>query len=309
MTPLIRDTPFTRRMAHDHGVSEKTLTDLCRDGQLIRPSHGLYLPAHLAESAEARAGAISLILPPGAALARESAAWLMGVDVRPPGRWQEPPLLECLVPNGAVRPRRPGVNAFISDLPVDDIVDVHGIPCTSPTRTALDLARYRPRFIGLGAVDAISHAGLTSVPELEAAAAPLTGHRFIRRAREVIDLCEPKTESTGESWTRLRVVEAGLPRPRVQVSLCDANGVEVYRLDMGLEKYQIGIEYDGVEHHLRTPEQRARDDARRKDIERRFGWRTVAATARDVFSTYPVLEGTVMELMGISMEVRRRQWE
>lgn len=255
-----------------------------------------------------RAAALSLVLPAGAALARESAAWLMGIDVRPPGRWQAPPLLECLVPLGAARPRRPDVRSFISDVGSDDVVTIEGLPCTSPTRTALDLARYRSRYVGLGAVDAFTHAELTTVARLERAARPLSGHRHIRRAREVIAMCDPRTESIGESWTRLRLIEAGFARPQVQISLRDEEGVEVYRLDMGFVEERIGIEYDGIAHHLRTPAQRAHDNARRAAIRGRFGWRTIATTAEDILRDRPVLEGMVMELLGISFEVRRRVW-
>ncbi|PYG00504.1 hypothetical protein SAMN05216184_10374 [Georgenia satyanarayanai] len=232
----------------------------------------------------------------------------MGIDVRPPSRWEVVPLLECLVPLGATRPRRPDLNAYVSDLPEDDVVDVGGVACTSAVRTALDLARYRPRFLGLDAVDAMAHEGLVTVAGLEEAARPLRGHRFIRRAREVIDLCEPRTESMGESWSRLRVVEAGLPRPQVQVSLCDADGREIFRIDMGYLKEQVGIEYDGVAHHLKTAEQRARDDARRAEIRDRFGWRVAVTTKEDVFGRRPLVEGTVMEMLGLSFEVRRRVW-
>lgn len=308
MASLTDDGPFTWRDADAHGLTLRDIASLVHSGRLVRPSKGLYLPAHLADDIDARAAAVGLVLPAGAALARESAAWFMGIDARPPGRWQDAPLLECLVPNGAVRIRRPGVSAYISDLPTDDIVDVNGVPCTSPTRTALDLARFRPRFVGLGVVDAFTHSGLTSVAELERATLALKGHRFIRRAREVIELCEPRTESPGESWTRLRVVEAGLPRPQVQISLRDENGVEVYRLDMGMEKERVAIEYDGVAHHLRTPAQSAHDDARRADIKARFGWDCVAATAEDVLGSRPTLEGAVMELLGVSIEFRRRVW-
>lgn len=290
-------------------MDDRDLRELCAAGELIRPSKGLYVPAHLADDPATRAAALRLVLPAGAAVARETAAWLIGVDVRPPGRWQAPPLLECLVPLGAVRPRRPDINAFISDLPTDDVVDVGGIPCTSPARTALDLARYRPRFIGLAAVDALTHAGLTSVAQLEHALQPLKGHRFVRRARDVVDLCEPLTESVGESWTRLRLVEAGFPRPEIQISLRDQRGLEVYRLDMGFVEEKIAIEYDGVAHHLRTPQQRSHDDERRAHIFCGWGWRTVAATAQDVLGARPLLEGTLMELLGVSFEVRRRPWE
>ncbi|WP_413452324.1 type IV toxin-antitoxin system AbiEi family antitoxin domain-containing protein [Georgenia phoenicis] len=302
------DTPFTSVTASALGIPDKALRAACEAGELVRPSRGLYLPARLADDPAVRAAAIALVLPKGAALARESAAWLMGVDVRPPSRWEAPPLLECLVPLGASRPRRPDLNAYISDLPDDGVVEVAGVACTSAVRTALDLARYRPRYLGLGAVDAMAHAGFVTVAELEEAALPLRGHRFIRRAREVIDLCEPRTESMGESWSRLRVVEAGFPRPQVQISLCDETGREIFRIDMGFVEEQVGLEYDGVEHHLKTPEQRAHDDARRAEIRERFGWLVVAATKGDIFGRRPILEGTLMEMLGLSFEVRRRVW-
>lgn len=308
MTSLLALGPFTHHTAAAKGMTARQLAALCETGELIRPSRGLYLPAELADDISARAESLALVLPSGAAVARETAAWLLGIDVRPPWRWTSPPLLECLVPLGAARPRRPDISSFISDVPSDDLITIDGVPCTSPVRTAIDLARYRPRFIGLGTVDAFTHAGLMDIPDLERALRPLAGHRYIRRARDVIALCEPRTESQGESWTRLRVVEGGLPRPTVQVSLRDHSGAEAYRLDMGIEEGKVGIEYDGVEHHLRTPAQREHDDARRADIEVRFGWRTVVATAADIFGDRPVLEGTIMEMLGISFEIRRQPW-
>jgi len=302
------DGPFTYRDAVRHGMSRRALGELCASGDLLRPHVGVYLPASLANDLDARVATVARLLPTGAAVARESAAWLLGVDVRPPERWRNPPRLECVVPLGSIRPQRPGVNAFISDIPVQDVVDVNGVPCTTPTRTALDLARWRPRFVGLGAVDALAHAGLTTVDELVSAARPLAGHRFIRRAREVIGLCEPATESIPESWCRLRIVEAGLPRPTVQVSLRNGAGAEVYRLDMGIPEARVGIEYDGVEHHLKSVADREHDERRRRDIRHRFGWEVLAATSIDILGRVPRLEHAVMELLGVSVEFRRRPW-
>lgn len=300
--------PFTYEDARRHGLSANDLVELCRAGDLVRPHRGVYLPAHLVDDLDARVVAVGLLLPQGAAVARESAAWMLGLDVRPPERWQSAPKLECLVPVDGIRPRRPGVNAFISELPPDDIVVINGIPCTTATRTGVDLARWRPRFIGLGAVDALTHANLTTVSELADAAGRLAGHRFIRRAREVIDLCEPATESVPESWCRLRLIEAGLPRPAVQISLRDEDGREVYRIDMGIVEGLVGIEYDGVEHHLRTVADRAHDESRREDIRRRWGWRVLPATSSDILGRSPRLEGAVMELLGISIDFRRQEW-
>lgn len=300
--------PFTIRDAVRHGLHADALTELCRSGELVRPHQGVYLPAALADDLDARIAATAHVLPRGAAVARESAAWVLGLDVRPPDRWQSPPLLECVVPVGAVRPDRPGIRAFISDLPLEDVAIVNGVPVTTPTRTGLDLARYRPRFIGLGAVDALTHAGLTTIDELVAASERLKGRRFIRRACEVIDLCEPAAESPPESWMRLRLIEAGLPRPAVQVSLTDEHGREMYRLDSGYLKERVGIEYDGVEHHLRTVDQQRHGEKRRRDLRERFQWIVLVATSGDILGRAPLLEHAVMELLGLSLEVRRKPW-
>ncbi len=301
--------PFPYRQAVARGIRPRELRELCAAGELVRPSQGVFLPRHLVDDLDARIAAVGLVLPPGAAIARETAAWVLGVDVRPPGRWRDAPLLECLVPLGAPRPRRPGIRAYISEMAPRDVIRLGALPSTSGTRTALDLARYRQRFMGLAAVDAMTHAGLTSVAELEDAAAGLDGHRFIRRARDVIALCEPATESVGESWTRLRIVDAGLPRPTVQVSLRDAAGREVYRLDMGFEGAKVGVEYDGTEHHLRTPAQRADDEARRADIEARFGWSVLVTHKDGVLGGRADLEDALMGMLGMSFECRRYAWQ
>lgn len=307
-TPLLTDGPFTYAQALDAGVPRDELVELCEAGGLVRASKGLYVPARLADDVDVRAAAVGLVLPPGAAVARETAAWLLGVDVRPPHRWSEPPLLECLVPAGVTPPRRPDLRAFSSDLPSDDVVLVRGVPCTSPLRTIVDLARYRAEYVGLGAVDAFLHRGLTTKEDLLAAVEPLHGRRFAARARRVIDLSEPATESPGESWLRLRLVEAGLPRPQVQISLRDERGVEVYRLDNGYPEEKAGLEYDGIEFHLRTSAQAERDAARREDIRRRFGWRVVGFTVGDVLGRRPVVEEVAFEMLGTSRSFRRRVW-
>lgn len=301
--------PFTASDAEAHGLSRNELWRLCERGQLLRPSRGLYLPARLASDFDARAAAVGLILPRGAAVSRESAAWLLGVDVRPPARWTDPPLLECLVPAGTTPPRRPGLRAFASALPPDDIIVVGNVRCTSPVRTALDLARYRAEHVGLASLDAFLFRQFVTKDELIAAVEKLDGRRYAARARRLVDLSEPGVESPGESWCRLRLVECGLPRPEVQVSVRDGDGVEIYRIDMGYPEERVGIEYDGFEFHHRTQAQETRDGARRADLLARFGWRVTGFMAGHVLGRRPYVENAAMEMLGISREIRRRPWE
>ncbi len=55
----------------------------------------------------------------------------------------------------------------------------------------------------------------------------------------------------GESWLRLRIVDAGFPRPVVQIEVLDADGRCVYRLDLGWPDRRLAVEYDGQDRAAR----------------------------------------------------------
>ncbi|KAE8765857.1 type IV toxin-antitoxin system AbiEi family antitoxin [Georgenia thermotolerans] len=304
------DEPITLSAAVAAGFSKHDLRAMVREGSLVRPFRGVYLPAELASDPKARVRALSLLVPSGTALARESAAWLHGIDIRPPERFREPPRLECVSDSDLALNaiRRPEIRGSRGGLPASDVVTVAGVPVTSPARTALDLARYAERYMGLAALDMFSHQGLITLEEIGERIAALPGQRWIARARSVHALADPRTELPGESWTRLRLHEAGLPMPELQIRLRDGTGREVYRLDMGYLEHLLALEYDGEEHHRRTVEQARHDDARRSDIERRWGWRTFSFHAGDVLGWRPVVEATVIEVLGLPLVPARRRW-
>ncbi|GIG39716.1 type IV toxin-antitoxin system AbiEi family antitoxin [Cellulomonas phragmiteti] len=256
---------------------------------------------------EVRARAVSTVLPAGGAVCRETAAWLHGLDTRAPGLHLRPPSLQCVVPPGVSRVRRSGLRCWISDLPDDDVQVVRGIPTTTPARTALDLARYSPRFLALAAVDAYAHQGLVTPSELRRRSQQCAGARNIARARFVIEQCEPATESAGESWLRLRLVEADLPRPEAQIRIRDAAGREVYRLDLGYPSVRVGVEYDGEEFHHARHAQEVADDERRRDLAQRFGWTVIGVHRGDVLGRRNDLERTVAGLIGFDGSVMARQ--
>ena len=256
---------------------------------------------------EVRARAVSTVLPPGAAVCRDTAAWLHGVDMRPPGLHLQPPALHCVVAPGTPRVRRPGQRCWISDLPQDDVTVLHGVRVTTAARTALDVARYSPRFVALAAVDTFAHRGLVDPRDLLARSRRLVGARNIARARFVLEQCEPATESAGESWLRLRLVEADLPRPAAQISIRDSVGREVYRIDMGYTKARVGVEYDGEEFHHRTGGQYEADERRRRDLLARFGWTVIGVHRGDVLGRRNELERTVAGLIGFEGVVHARQ--
>ncbi len=183
------------------------------------------------------------------------------------------------------------------------------MPVTTPARTALDLARYSPGFVGLAALDAFAHQGTVERRDLVARCRALAGGRNIARARRLVELCEPATESAGESWLRLRIFEAGLPLPEPQISIRDRHGREVYPLDMGYRDQKVAIEYDGEAFHHSSAEQQRSDLHRRDDLERQFGWTVVGVHRGDVLGRRNDLERTVAELIAFDKPVlARQQW-
>ncbi|WP_164737298.1 type IV toxin-antitoxin system AbiEi family antitoxin [Georgenia sp. SYP-B2076] len=310
MTRLPTDEPFTLARALGAGVTPRELTALTRAGGLVRPFRGIYSPADLATDADALVRAVGLLVPEGAALARESAAWLHGVDIRPPGRFREPPALEVVSSTDMLlnRVRRPDVVGYVADLPPGDVVTVSGLRVTSPARTALDLARYTERYMGLAALDMFSHQRLITLDEVTDRISAMPGQRWIARARAMLALADARTELPGESWTRLRIHESRLPMPDLQIRLRDETGREIYRLDMGYRDRKVALEFDGEKFHRTTTEQARHDQARRTDIERRWGWTTYAFHVGDVLGRRPVVEATIIEALGISGVPARRVW-
>lgn len=218
---------------------------------------------------------------PGSAICRSTAAWLWGIDVLPPGLTEQDAPVELFVPEGTPWPRRPGIRPTRSKSP-GDLVVRGDITLTDPWRTALDCARSQSRYEAMACLDAFTRAGMSTDLLAEYGKRLPPGSRGSRQAVELLALTDPRAESPGESWTRLLIVDAGLPVPDCQVPVrC---GDTMFWLDLGYPEYRIGIEYDGRQHHT-LPADRHHDERRRTQI-RSAGWEIVVIRAEDL-CTHP----------------------
>jgi hypothetical protein len=268
---------------------------------------GVYLDAKVPDDVASRAACLSLRLPLEAVVVRRTAAWLWGVDGFAPDEVLDGRLvLECSVPPGRQPVRRPGVRCYTAQSH-DDICIGAGIPTTTPLRTAIDVLRWLRPHMGLAVTDALAALGLVEPAELLAQLEDFTGCRGIRRARYLAGLVEPRTESFGESWLRLRIVDAGFPRPTVQIEVFDRLGHCIYRLDLGWEDRHVAVEYDGEAYHS-SPEQRSRDRRRREELERLYGWHVLAVGRGEVLGSSLALERAVGELLSVEPQFLRRRW-
>jgi hypothetical protein len=295
---------FRARDAEAVGLTLRAKRALLADGRLQQILRGVLVDVRHAHDLATRVPALDLVRPADAVVVRATAAWLRGVDVRGPGA-KAPVVVECIVPVGRTPVRRPGVRCYEAPL-AGDVEEVGGIPCTIPVRTAIDLLRYQPPHVGLAGADAMAHAGMFRVEALREGVERWKGGRTIERARRLASHCEPLTESFGETWTRLRILDAGFPPPKVQVPLGSEGRVE-FRLDLGYPERRVSIEYDGLEFHSSRADRR-HDEARRARIRDVYGWTVVGVGRGEILGSSLAFEQGVGELLGLEPQIRRRTW-
>ncbi len=169
------------------------------------------------------------------------------------------------------------VHLHVMPLAPGDVTEIDGIAVTSLARTVCDLARTLSSFKAVPIGDAALAKGLNPV-ELADVLARCRGWRGVVRARRTIDFLDPRSESPGESCSRVVLHEEGLPKPDLQVEVYDDNGYLLGRSDFGwVERRTLG-EFDGKGKYgaLRRPDQTADDvvlnEKAREDRLRDHGW-------------------------------------
>jgi hypothetical protein len=177
------------------------------------------------------------------------------------------------------RHRLPGLRTRGDRIGEDEVVIVDGIPVTSPTRTALDLGCWYPTTSGVAAIDSLARATDIKAADVELLAQRYPGRRGIARGRLAISLFDPGAQSPKETWLRLVLVQAGLPRPQTQIPVLNEFGSAIAYLDMGWEDVKVAVEYDGDQH--RSDRSQYNWDIRRLERLQHMGWVVIRVVAGD----------------------------
>ncbi|TDD61154.1 hypothetical protein E1263_08175 [Kribbella antibiotica] len=249
-----------------HQVGRK-LQWLLGRGEIRQLLKGVYVDVRVPDSLELRAEALGLVLPSEAVVHGDAAAWLHGIDST------------ALGPEPTIHPQW-----TFDDRPA---VDVCGLRVISPAATAIELAQRLPRPFALSALDALLHTQAVTHAELQAAAPAYFADDSTSQAALLLRLADGRAASPGESWLRLRLFDAGFPRPELQVT------VGRYRLDIGypdnpVDGRWLGLEYDSDAWHS-TDRQQMRDEDRRTDLAK-LGWHIIPIRRPDLWGSYPALE-------------------
>jgi len=147
------------------------------------------------------------------------------------------------VPLGAGGRSRRDIVRHATSRPVQETLR-DGLRVTTVARTVVDLARSAGFLTGVTAADHALHAGLTDRGELDEVLAAITGTRGYRVARQVVDFADGRTESAGESLSRVRMHELGVPRPVPQQEF-HLPGERDYRVDFYWPDKRRSGEFDG----------------------------------------------------------------
>lgn len=248
-----------------------------REGSWQRVLRGAYAPATAQVDLAMRCRAVQRLLPRDARVSDRCLLWLLGVDVLPPG----PPVLEVVVPRGAVVPRRAEVKARTAAVPQRDrvLVGPDQLRCLRPVRAVADLLRLLPLTEAVVVADAVQHAELASAAELSEELALHAGLRGVRLAHDALGLSDPRAESPPESRLRLQLVAAGLA-PVPQHVVLDSSGRFLARVDLAFPAAKIAIEYDGRAVHER--EDVFIRDRQRQNALLGAGWLVLRYTAADL---------------------------
>ncbi len=252
---------------------------MAKAGELVRIRRGAYAAAVASDPEGRHRQLIAATLPrlaDDACVSHQSAAVMHGL----------PAWADQLGRVHVIRPRRGGgrrgslVHVHPAPLPESEVVSIGGLRVTCLSRTIADCARSMSyeRAVGLG--DAALRQGLDR-QQLLAAIDQVRGAPGSPSARRVAGFVDGRSESMGESLSRVVLQRLRIPAPTLQLPVLDRSGLVMARADFGWEELRTLGEFDGRIKYgrLLPPGDTAGDviyrEKAREDKLRDLGWEVV----------------------------------
>jgi very-short-patch-repair endonuclease len=268
---------ISRTQARQLGLTDREIAVRLRLGHLHHLFHGTFAVGHRAITRQGRLLAAVLACDEGTVLSHGSAAELLGL-------WDKELSVAHVIPPDWSGRKIQGIRWHRVRLPFPDEIEFRdGIPCTTVSRTIVDMAGSSGwgqlrrlveqaaimRQLDVDEIDRVLARGRRrGAPRLRTI---LAGWRSTAESR-------PRVRSGLEARLLPRLIEEGLPVPRTNVKLrVDGHRFEV---DLLWEDQRLVIETDGEETHgTRAAFQR---DRKRDQILTAAGYRTSRITWRQV---------------------------
>ncbi len=271
MPATLEDVDFDRPFLGSRALAAGHLTDNDLRRDFVRVFRNVYVPRGVVVDARIKAEAAWLFAGPDAVLAGKSAAVVHG------SKWVDDSEPAEVIRVGHLRTPR-GLRTHDYVLEPDEAMMVDGMAVTTPERTAFDLGRRHPARWAVAVLDALANATNVKMLDVALLAERHRGARGIVQLRDILEDVDGGAESPQETYTRLKLVNAGLPRPETQIVITDSAGRIVARADLGWKRYRVLVEYDG-EQHWTDRDQRAWDIDRTVLLEE-LGWTVIRVSAQ-----------------------------
>ncbi|MET0422975.1 MAG: DUF559 domain-containing protein [Actinoplanes sp.] len=281
-TPTHRPPTLTGRVFRGaETIGHGLLTvDALRSQAWVRLRHDVYADARLPRDHGLACAAARLRLPPPTVFAGRSAAFLLGITEA--ATFDDE--VHVITSTGVRLSRQHRLAIHHTNLTVDEVIDV-GLPVTTATRTAWDVAKWHEPLDAVPIIDALLRRHLTTIPELTAQIARHHGRRGWRKAQQAYALTDPGAQSPAESRLRVRLVLAGLPTPVAQHPIPVPDG-RLLHPDLAWPAHRVAVEYDGATHA--TINQLHRDRKRMNQLAT-AGWTVLHVTSRRAATDFPAL--------------------
>ncbi len=277
--------PIHRRDAIAAGYTDPEFRRRRRAAGWSRLRAGSYLPPGEVDAAARHRLLIAATLPaisPEAVLSHQSAVLLHGLPT-----WNVPLDRVHVTRDRASGGRRaPTLHVHCAPLPADHVAAADPRRCTIE-RAVVDLSRIAGFEASVVTGDAALRAGV-AIESLLATAEYARRRHGYRAAGRALAFLDGRSESVGESRSRVLVHRIGCPPPELQLSILDERNSVVGRADFGWPDEGVLGEFDGRVKYgrLLRPGEEPGDavfrEKRREDRLRELGWTVVRWTWDDL---------------------------
>ena len=292
------DGLFTTQQALRLGITEKQLTRAVRSRAIRRLAHGLYGTGEAPGTAEERHRELCrgiLLLHPDAVLSGLSAVVAHGLPV-----WGVP-LGRALVQRDV--PKQTRQSGVVARPRTGDAVMTTPTGRTEPLAAALvQVALDHGTVAAVVSADAALARALVTMEELSAEVAGRRGHPRSQRARAMLTLVDPASESPGESRLRVVLASFGLA-VESQVVVRDGPHI-VARADLGIRGTKVLIEFDGLVKYRDGGAEALIKEKLREDRLRALGYVVLRFTWSDLESPGRIL---AVVRAAVAREIASRQ--
>lgn len=273
------DRPFCAAELHDLGIPRHRLRRMLHDGEVLSPVRGVFIPAWLEDSPETRAAAVGRVVTAHHVICDRTAAWIHGVRAYSLKELATVPAVEACALRGHAPTQLTGTDGRSRDLAPGDIMTIGGVRLTTPLRTAMDLGCNLHRREAMAALNDFARLHGITAPVISKELPRFRRRRGVVQLRRLVPLIDARIESQRESWVWLELSDHGLPMPEPQYWI-EIDGIATYRLDFAWVAARVCVEYDGVDFHDKSDEQR-RLDKERRDWLRAHGWTVIIVRLGD----------------------------